>query len=325
MKIVKLSPRENCKFHFGYLSLEINDGIFHSDSLFSTICTNYIREYGEERLDEFIRNFPKITSLFYGIEKNNKTIFFIPKSSIFIKSEKNEEKKKIKKIKFISLGVYKKFISDDLNSDEYSFNEKGNLMYLKTEYDKEDLVLFEGVEDQKVAIDRLKLTSSEGNLYTISSILLHPNTFFYFLIGSDKINEKLEESIKLIERFGIGGEICVGYGQIGKVKLKDLEKYKEFDFLTKESTYWTNLSIVFPSKKELNEVVAYYLLERKGWIYSSSTRRKPLIGLKEGSIFKNKIEGTMVDVSPPERLSDFEEKKSFKFGKAFLIPFKNKL
>ena len=55
---------------FGYLSLDINDEIFHSDSLFSTICHNFIREYGEKEIDKFIQNFPKITSLFYGIKIN---------------------------------------------------------------------------------------------------------------------------------------------------------------------------------------------------------------------------------------------------------------
>lgn len=317
MRVVKLFPKNNCKFHFGHLSLEINDYIFHSDSLFSTICYNFIRKYGKDDIDKFIQNFPKITSLFYGIRNNNKEILFLPKPSIFFFDRNSpDDKKKLKKIKFISVNVYEKFISDSLDYEECKINSKGNLIYLNEET-SEDLILFEDIEEQKIAIDRLTLTSSEGHLYTISSIILHPNTFFYFLIDSDELNEKLKGCIEKIINFGIGGKISTGYGQIKKVVIETLKRENNFNFLNKEKDKFMSLSITFLKKNEIDKLLSYYLIERKGWIYLTSYRKKPLIGLREGAIFKSKIDGSCIDVSLNNNL------KSFRFGKAFLIPFKN--
>lgn len=322
MKIVKLIPKIRSKFHFGHLSLEINDHIFHSDSLFSTICWNLIKEFGKEKIEEFIKNFPKITSLFYGIKANGKEIYFLPKPSLFkiTKGNKEADQKKQKKIEFISIGVYKKLVFNELTTDIIEHSKNWKLIYLIEEYNKQDLDLFDEIEDQKVAIDRTTLTTSEGNLYTVSSIILHPNAFFYFLIDTDKLSEELAKSIEKIEDFGIGGEISTGYGQIKKVEIKDLNiEQSDFRFLKEDKNKFMSLSIIFPRKRELSNVLAYYLIERKGWICYSSYRRKPLIGLREGAILNSKIEGACVNVSPNSN------SKSYRFGKAFLIPFNDKI
>ncbi len=73
MKIVKIFPGTS-KFHFGYLGLDINDEIFHSDSLFAAIVINYIRKFGEENIENFVFNFPKISFILWMERKRRKTV-----------------------------------------------------------------------------------------------------------------------------------------------------------------------------------------------------------------------------------------------------------
>jgi len=313
MKIVKLIPRKNCKFHFGYLGLDINDTIFHSDSLFSTICNNFVRKYGSSKLDEFIQRFPLITSLFIGFTHKDKDLLFLPKPLIFRlpKETFERERKLIKKIKFISFGAYEKYMNDGLKDGEFTVSDDG-FLYLNNECD-DCIRIIEDVQDEKVLIDRNTTIVGEGP-YTIASITLHENAFFYFL-ASDLFPE-LEESINLIERFGIGGELTTGYGQINKIKFDDFPE----NLFSRNGDCFVSLSIVFPTKNELSKVKAYWLIERKGYVYCTSIRRKQLLGFGEGSVFESKIAGSIVDVSPPASEVPY---KVWRYGKAFLIPFKD--
>ncbi|MEM4330575.1 MAG: type III-A CRISPR-associated RAMP protein Csm4 [Candidatus Pacearchaeota archaeon] len=312
MKIVRVYPREKNKFHFGYLSLEIDDFIFHSDSLFSSLCNNYIKKEGED-IERFINNFPKISSLFYGLKNGNKEILFIPKPINFIiPSFLIEKDRKLpKKIKFISLGVYYKYINSNLDNEKsLQMNKERDCIYLKEEFPTEELKLFDSFVEEKVQIDRRSSKPQEKSLYQISSICPEKDIFFYFFIDEKEIDEDLEKSIKGIELFGLGGKITTGYGCIKKVEIED------FELNLGKSEKYTNLSIVFPKRSELENTESYELIERKGYVYYSSLRKKPLIGLKEGAVFNSKIEGGIVDVSPNEKI------KAKKFGKAFLIPIK---
>lgn len=323
MEVVKLTPMEKSKFHFGYLNLEINDITFHSDSLFSAICNNYIRKYGNEKIDEFISSFPKISSLFYGIEKEGKELFFIPKPVKFNlpKNLREEDRKLTKKVKFISLKAYQAYFKEDWNArKDIICNDDKDCLYLEDEWEngedkKEKLRLFTNAEDEKVAINRLTSVSEDGMLYNVSSVIPEQNVFFYFIVDGNA-SEEFNESVRLIESFGIGGELSTGYGQIKEIS-RETKQLPELGF-NANANCKTSLSVVFPKRDELDQdsILAYRLIERKGFIYNSSIRRKPLLGLAEGSVFKNGVEGAVVDVSPDKSMP------AKKFGKAFLIHFK---
>jgi len=314
MEIIKLIPREKGKFHFGRLNLEIDDALFHSDSLFSAICNNYIRNYGDERINEFIESFPKITSLFYGIKKDRNEILFIPKPMKFMlpKQFMEGDRKLAKKIRFVSLKTYKGYFEggwDERSDLVYNKDESKDCLYLNEEYSQEDLRLFSNEEDEKVSINRQTSVSEEGILYNISSITLEKDVFFYFIVNGI-LTEQFKQSLKLIKDFGIGGKISTGYGQIKEIAPLSLPDFPDANGNCKAS-----LSIIFPRNSELDSAMAYKLIERKGYIYNSSTRRKPLLGFAEGSIFKEDVEGAVVDVSQ-------NSMPAKRFGKAFLIPFK---
>ncbi len=145
MKIVKLIPSDNDKYHFGEGNLTDSSIIFHSHSLYSAIINNLIKLYGEkdfvekneknkmetvkdeknkeQTLNDSLRSI-KLSSLLpaiYKLEENSTKpkdfIYFLPKPATKLgfddetqkETEKNtKEIKKIKKIQFISVNALKK-------------------------------------------------------------------------------------------------------------------------------------------------------------------------------------------------------------------------
>ncbi|MCX8178347.1 MAG: type III-A CRISPR-associated RAMP protein Csm4 [Candidatus Aenigmarchaeota archaeon] len=301
MKIVKLYPHKNAKFHFGYLGLDINDYIFHSDSLFSCLVINHIRKCGESNIDYFVRNFPKITSLFYGIKSNGKDVLFFPFYLNFKLPEKLKSDRKIrKKIKMVSLGAIK-------NSSAIKTNNSKSLIYLDNEGD--DIKLFYEDVEEKVSIDKTTSLAEEGKLYSVSYIRLENDVFFFFIIDGE-LSDDLKDSIYMIKNFGIGGEISNGAGQIERIEIEDFDGFND---MNQNSSNYVNLSVVFPSKDDYGKLHSYKLIERKGWVYFDSKRKSNIIGLSEGSLFKGNVKGEI-------REEKLNEKVIYRFGKAFTIP-----
>ncbi|MEM5807117.1 MAG: type III-A CRISPR-associated RAMP protein Csm4, partial [Candidatus Aenigmatarchaeota archaeon] len=271
MKIVKIYP-DKSKFHFGYLGLDIDDEFFHSDSLFSAITINYIRKFGDENINEFVSNFPKISSLFYGW-KSKKELLFIPKFLDFEipKNLLDRDRKLIKKIKFISF--------DSLKEQKLKVNKNKDIIY--PENIDEDINLFFDHVEEKVSIDRITLKSAEDKLFNISYVVPNEKTFFYFFVDGD-ITDELKESINMIKIFGLGGRINTGSGKIKEIEFQDFPGFET------ESKYYTNLSVVYPKSTEVDYIIKYKLLERKGWLYNDSSRKDNLISIGEGSIFSRK-------------------------------------
>ncbi|MEM3541217.1 MAG: type III-A CRISPR-associated RAMP protein Csm4, partial [Candidatus Bilamarchaeaceae archaeon] len=234
MKIVKLYPAENSKFHFGEFGLESEDYIFHSDSLFSSLVINYIRKHGNDKLNEFVNTFPRVSSLFYGIKTESKEVLFIPSYLGFnFGNLKEDDRKIIKKVKFVSINSVK-------NSANIAKNINSNIIYSKDDgIENKDFQLFYSDVEQKVCIDRETGSALKGGLYNISFIRLSENVFFYFLVDSDQISEDMRSSIETIRNFGLGGKISNGFGQIKEIKIED---FSEFNNLN--GNKYVNLSVV---------------------------------------------------------------------------------
>lgn len=329
MKIVKLIPKENTKFHFGQLNLRIDDFIFHSDSLFGAIINNYIHLFGLKKLSEFVYSFPSISSLFYGIvNENGKDVFFIPSpmGPYLPTSLLQKDRKLLKKIKFISLGYYHKLIHNDLQADEIRPNKNyRDLLFLEEEHLADDISLYDPYVEEKVKIDRKTGTVYKDSLYSVSSIMPKEKVFFYFLIDSNTLSKPMIQSIKLIESFGIGGERSVGYGMIEKIMIAEYNCPTNMQ----ENTKYMNLSLVHPlSEEEINIIKRgqYNLVLRKGRtiIYDSNGRmrndikKNPMFYVKEGGIFDKQLKGSIRE----EAVELSKKQTIYRYGKAFMLPIK---
>jgi CRISPR-associated protein Csm4 len=303
MFLVKLKPLGTRKFHFGAYSLEEDDIIFHSDSLFSAICNNYVAEYGNEKIKEFIYNFPRITSLFYGYNYKGKDLFFVPKplGKKLPKKMAEENRKMIKKVKFIEMSLLFQSLKD--SEEELSFLKKGGFL----SKEKLDANIYDEIIEEKIKINRKTGATEEGMLFYVSGVVLNEKSFFYFLIDIDELSEELRRSIELLEVFGIGGEITSGFGQCGV----EIIKINKNEFIKNEGDKYTNLSLVIPKEEQKNDIEKWELIERKGYVYGTNNLKKSIFAIKEGAVFNKEMDGQIVEVG----------EQAYRYGKSFLVKF----
>lgn len=160
MFLVKSISKERKYFSIGKDYTRDLSIIIHSDTLFSAICNNFRKLYGNQELEDFLKflvqsdeqgkSLLELSSCFhyldvYKQEKYFKTIYFLPKPLIKFPFKKEsqerveENSKLFKKIKFISFEIAKK-IQD---KEELSFSRFQILSdyYLVDEVDLEVLGL----------------------------------------------------------------------------------------------------------------------------------------------------------------------------------------
>jgi len=326
MKLIKLKPKINGKYHFGESALEESLVIFHSDSLFSAIVNNYVKLYGDSKEDIEKLKSIKISSLFPAY----KDVLFIPKpfTKLIFKGEEqkkvDEKPKQIKKVEFISLNALKNHNKGTLEfEDDLLIYKK----FLITKEEKKDRINFDYFEEQKITIDRNKGITLEmekkGQLFDVGYIKPSENIYFYFLIEDDVIDEdirkKLYASIRLIQDEGLGGKRTTGAGLFESIEFCEHSDFEDYIKSNSDKKHFMSLSLTLPKdEEEFKKCDAYHLIERRGYIYhptQMTKRKKSIMMLSEGSIFSNKVEGKIVDVAPEN--NNYEV---FKFGKFFGIP-----
>jgi CRISPR-associated protein Csm4 len=329
MKLVKFATRKFAKFHFGEDGLDNSLLYFPSPSLFSAIVNNYVKLYGPNELEKLLSI--RISSLYPGYRDS----YFIPRpmSRLNLPLKLLEDNPKIaKKINFLSFEVLK-----DNNRENIEFNNDqlvNGFLFSKGEkenYNTIEELVFVDVED-KVTLSRISDSaeeSPEGSFAPYSVYYFYINSdnfFFYFLLDDSFLDEnmqaKLESSIRLIQDEGLGGERATGSGLFESVEFLPSDFYdsyiKDVEGLPGNKQF-VSLSTVIPKNEdEFKEAISYQLVKRGGFIYQPGLlnhKKKDVYAIADGSIFKNRIEGKFVDVSPVTNT------KVFQFGYFFGIPF----
>lgn len=198
---------------------------------------------------------------------------------------------------------------------------------------------YEVIEEQKVGIDR-KTGSSKPFIWEKFSFLtpryhvfkgserkdymLIPG--FYFLLDLSKlppeVSLKIKTAISLVKDEGIGGRRSTGSGLFDEIEFKQLDDIDSLNhiFDLSESNLLMNLSLVYPNRMDLKSLKYFKLFNRSGYVFSSvskSQRFQDVTFLEEGSIFTQKISGSLVQVASRE----FQEKfhNVFKNGIGFYL------
>jgi len=252
MKLIKLIPGENDKYHFGEGDLTDSSIIFHSHSLYSAIINNFIKLYG---VDEFNKHKEKLENIrlssllpaIYKLEdgKLKNFIYFLPKPATRLGFDKETQKKveekpkEIKKVQFISINALQEHNKGELKKNiigkEFLVSDN-EYKELKNYENPDDMKLFESFIEQKVAIDRIKqmtLEEEKGQLYSVGYVkpLIYINknscliVGYYFLLdfkGDNDLLKKIESAIRLIKDEGLGGERSNGAGLFKKVIIEEI-------------------------------------------------------------------------------------------------------
>lgn len=327
--LVKMRFRGN--LHLGEISnlMTYTSDIIHCDTLFSAIINVYSLIFGLDKTNLFLENvianpdFFRISSAFFYYNDGAKDVLLVPKPlgiSISNSNDSNDSNnsydyKRFKKLKFIPLDFL-------LNGDlKLLFNfldildiKKSNME--KTNMDKRSIekksVLYKEEERPRVSIDRV---TNSSNIYYISSISFPEGVgMWFFMIVDNAVLEEIKTVIRVLGDEGIGGERTYGFGLFEP----SFENYSIPDY-DSNKYYNTSLSLVNPSQDEVNMVKYYSIITRKGYIYSAyinDVRYGSINVFSEGSVFSDKVNGRILDVTP----DFFTKHRVFKYYRAFCIP-----
>jgi len=212
---------------------------------------------------------------------------FFYKPNLPLKYFNEEDKKKLRKKRFISL----KSLQNDLIPEEINFYKK-------------DLVI-------KNSISRLTFTTSDG-FDPFSSEEFIFNKMWMFLMCEDDKKDFLIETIKKVGEYGFGKKSSVGKGNF------KVEEVKEFDFGNLKTNTYLAIS---PFVKSDDEVFyePYVKFGKYGLNRAKNPFKKPVILCDSGSVIKlqnnQKIYGKILENGSVET--------SYTQAKTILVPMKD--
>lgn len=371
MKAVLLKCPPYARFHFGMTGLDENSSlhqtseVLHSDTLFAALmvlCNKIFPNTGKiERLKEgFETGAVKLSSAGYFLDikeylengdETNKRVFFLPKPDYFGLINKDTSlRKKVKKIAFLSKGIWEKGLdlADWFDTDKCVIIQ--NRFVLLTEELHPDAVTAKKLAEA-IAINKVQtapkiadhLRRPENNIFFQTDLCFAANFFknakghpqfeilphFYFFLehAPDSTIKKLVETlIEILPDEGIGGAISTGCGQLESHEIVDLDF--TFDNAQSSDKYVVSASLISPkSADELSQILRYKVMTRGGRrlaftdeqvaklpVQKRQLKRVKLI--KEGALIQKAgvLDGRLVPLHHEDNAPNYRN------GKAFTLP-----
>ena len=273
--------------HFGSGRLTTGNNVFFADTLFSALCHEAVKIYGEsgtEKLFDLAKNGELLLS--DGMPYSG-DMLLVPKPIIHIEGERESNssmKKKFKKLKYIPINEIGDFMSGSYDPTHAA-----------------DIELGQRSLRRMVAVHEDK----DNEPYSTSVFTFADNCGLYFIARvSDNDTERLlRELMTSLSYTGIGGKVSAGLGSF-KFDTSDLTKELEASLDAQSPTYMS-LSVSMATEDELDSVVdgaCYEMIKRGGFVTSETYSDNPLkkadfYCFKGGSCFTRRFNGDVFDVS----------------------------
>lgn len=280
----------------------------NSDTVFSAIASEWARIYGSESLETFINETMNerfvLSDLLPYKRSSEEYEIYIPKPILYLEKSKekslnieeiNTDKKKIKKITHIGISEIERYMTYLKSGGKISFGMVKESIYAE------------------ISTTKAYVRRNEDTLpYYVAGVKFYSDAGLCFVTKTtERIKEKLDIVIDSLSTSGIGGKKSSGFGKFISDSVEigpnsnsvELELWK---MLEKESSHYISISAVLPEKNEIDAVsgqnCGYQLFLRKGFISSIDFgqgyyKRKQVVMIKAGSVFKYKIKGKIIDVS----------------------------
>lgn len=331
-RIVKLDFRS--AIHLGSditgVGIEGSRLVAHSDTLFSCLINAYAQLHSgnlkvvETLLARFSEGEPpfRISSAFpYRDEVSGADIYYLPKPlndppEFYDEDDGQWYREKYSKVvnntQFIKLHHFKDWLNgnhvglDDLNDQD---------------------IRKDCVSDIRPQHERDRLTDAT-TIYHTGLVHFHGRSGLYFLVELNDENilnwDIFRAILKQAGMNGLGGRRSHGNG-IFKFTDDPLNHNWQALFDLPEQNGFVNLSLYYPemtNEFDTLRSVAYQLVLRKGWCYSSvvpsQMKRQTVTMFSEGAVFRDKPKGTLADVTP----DDFPIHKVYRYGVPITLPMK---
>lgn len=325
MKAFILNSNSGVRFRFGkamgayteetHNTQKATSEYLHSDTLWSALVNAWALS-SPETVDEFIKACNKgefkLSSAFfsYHLDGNN-VIYFLPKP-VSLNLAKFAEPKRLKKIKFISKGVWENGLipEDWFNKEKCTLLQKESIVALKSEI-KKPIDLF--VTETTAKTSARNITNREDVFYFQTDLYLLDNVKWYFLIENnliDKLQSDFQKAMNTLINLGVGGERTTGCGSLSGFYETD------FSINLKESSQNENtqasLSLVAPTQNELSDDVIYQTIKRGGRFLEKGKSLPMIQMLLEGAVFNKSVKGRIVELN--------NNPKILRYGLNYTIP-----
>lgn len=313
-------------------------------------CFHYIDIYKEEKFSDTLYFLPSPLVRFQFDKQSEEFLRENPKVLKKIQFVSFEVLRKLQLGQNLSLSQYH-ILDDNYLMDEKDISLLGLDEFLTLIEEPDDnlekierairkkITIFGIIDEQRVRISRISkhsdpFTESKLKFY-ISKYYIKENDKeinfrlipgYYFLLDFSGLNNELTDkvlsSIRLIIDEGIGGKRSIGCGLVDDVNIIELnEDFKYFDLLNNEKKgYFTNISLVYPSKEEIEDVKFFNIYGRSGFVYSvdtNSLRFNDVKFIEEGAVFKKKIQGKLIQVASDEFIKKYH--RVYKNGIGFYL------
>ena len=284
------------------VGLEETETSIPADTLFSAICQTWRTFYGEERLTDFLAQYetgePFLLTSAFPFASNTR---FFPKPLIDLKVNADDERKKLKKVRFLSERRFRQIVNDEeIVFDPDDLSNDGQLWI--HDDDKCPPTVWKTDKRPRVTLDR---QSSTSEIWHLGGVKFHENCGLWFAakFDTEETQRRIETVLRVLGDTGIGGERSAGYG-IFDLHSKPAEIESE-----QEADRFVTLSPICPRDAgELDRLiqgndVGYTLEERSGWIGSAEgngLRRQQVWMFAEGSVLAGNSTqvGRLVDLKP---------------------------
>lgn len=293
--------------HFGNGRLSNSESILRADTLFSALCIEAVKAGKLEELYEMAKSEEwKISDTMPYID--GKLQLPKPLLSMEFKEEGNSIlKKKLKKLKYISVEDFSAFLEGDVRK----ITEKES----NTKLGKAESMT-------KASIHGLQETKP----YHVGAFRFTQNCGLYFLATAktEKELQLLDFLMQALSLVGLGGKRSAGFGKFS-FHVEDIPPaIKERLGSTKKAKVYMTLSGAMAKEEELSNCLenANYLLEkRSGFILSDqvleSVKKQDFHVFSAGSCFQNTFEGDVFDVSNGSGHAVYRYAKPFFMGVSY--------
>ena len=314
MQAIILKSNPGTRFRFGEALGAFPEGMhnaqkstsqyLHSDTLWSALVNAWALccpETIEDFISECKNGGFKLSSAFYYVEFKENNVYFLPKP-VSLNLFQFDEPKKLKKVRFISKGVWETGLlpKDWFNSEKCVLLQNDNIIALKSEIDT-PIQLF-SIETSPKTHAR-DITDREDSFYYETDLFLTYGDDYkvdwYFLIEnnlSENSQNDLKKALQTLVSFGIGGERSSGCGSLTEYE----EKFLDIE-LTEMSNYKCSVSLIAPKENELMKNSLYQTIKRGGRFIESGKCLPMTQMLLEGAVFDTEIQGSVVTLNenPP--------------------------
>ena len=283
------------------VGLEETEISIPADTLFSAICQTWRTFYGEEDLTDFLAQYetgePFLLTSAFPFAGN---IRFFPKPLIDFKVNADDERKKLKKVRYLSEKRFRQIANDEeIAFDSNHLINDGQLWVQHG--DQCPSAVWNIDKRPRVTLDR---QSSSSEIWHLGGVKFHEGCGLWFgaKFDAEETQTQIETILRVLGDTGIGGERSAGYG------IFDLHSEPAGIESERETDRFITLSPICPrDADELNRLiqgdVGYALEECSGWIGSAEgngLRRQQVWMFAEGSVLAGNGAriGRLVDLKP---------------------------